>query len=148
MTAPDLGPCRCGPQHEHSDFEPYPCADCGCPEFQPLETADSLTVGAETPPEPPHRPSLVIPADALDFTRQRVAQTAQWVDGIVDGIRRIDSRDPDDPLAVCGLADMLEANPPEDVDYLDALALVLRREAARPSPAQRALAALRRVRQR
>lgn len=128
MTAPELGPCRCNPAHEHSDFPPHACADCGCPEHRPVETADSITLrGAQTPTEPPAPPTLLtIPAE-IKFAELRVAQTAQWLDQIIAGIHETHPTPADYPTAVCALADLLEQAWPDHIDPLDALALAIRR---------------------
>ncbi|MFQ2844836.1 hypothetical protein [Mycobacterium paragordonae] len=71
------------------------------------------------------RPHLTIPAE-LDFTHERVTDTAQHLDQTITQIRGTFT-DPDDPLAVCALADMLEASWPDHADSWVALALATRR---------------------
>lgn len=141
MIAHQLGRCRCsgptGPEHEHSDFGPFACVDCPCPQHRHVETADSLTLpGPQTAPQPAERPCVTIPAGLLDFARQRVTQTAQWLDPIVDDLRNSHTMraDADDPLAVCALADTLQQHWPDGLDAYDALALTLRRLAAATKP--------------
>lgn len=160
MSAPDLGRCRCsgvdGPDHEHSDFEPFGCADCPCPSFQRVETRDSITIaGAESNAEPPtglpvgDRTPLTIPAE-MGFAQERVTQTALWLDEILGSIRDNMPGNPDEPLAVCALADMLEASWPDGIDPYDVIALAARRitDATKPTPRQRAREVVRRMRQR
>lgn len=141
MTAPDLGPCVCelipttndpddkfAEYHEHSDFEPHPCAEpgCGCTAHRHLRTD---TEAAENQPQEPagapNRSSVTIPAGALDFSRQRIADAAAHLDDILT--HHDVPADPDDPLAVCGLADLLEQTWPENIDPFDVLALAARR---------------------
>lgn len=71
------------------------------------------------------RPHLTIPA-VLDFSAERVHDTAQHLDQIITQIRGTFT-DPDDPLAVCALADMLEATWPDTADSWVALVLATRR---------------------
>lgn len=144
MTAPNPGPCVCDDlligdgqvvgtsRHEHAEFEPYACADCDCPGFRPAGTepgtaetpahfnADGLSGGLTG-----DRPHLTIPAE-LDFTHERVTDTAQHLDQIITQIRGTFT-DPDDPLAVCALADILETNWPGTADPWVALVLATRR---------------------
>jgi hypothetical protein len=143
MTAPDLGPCVCEDSlniddgasvpfpHEHSDFEPYPCADCDCEAHRaPRADHDTRQDGADSPADATEqRGGLRIPAE-LDFTAQHTAQAQEWLDPLVARIRSIDPRHPDDPLAVCALADMIERNWPEGIDPYTVLALAARRLAA------------------
>lgn len=142
MTAPNQGPCVCDVDfvhwralHEHADFEPYACADCDCPGWrQPhLPAADSnaqpRNPGGEghdtSGPVSSRLAAVTIPAE-LDFTHERVTDTAQHLDQIITRIRGTFT-DPDDPLAVCALADMLEASWPDHADSWVALALATRR---------------------
>lgn len=124
MMPHEFGPCVCGADHEHSDFEPYACADCDCPALRPaaLQSEES---GSEAPAEPPERVGVTVPADALDFSRERVTQAAATLDEILAGHPPI--TDPDEPDGVCGLADLLEQTWPEGVDPLDVLAIAIRR---------------------
>lgn len=124
MTAPDLGPCICDVldnlRHEHSDFEPHPCADCDCAAHRPPGQKP-----AETPPEPTDRPAAIrLPAD-LGFASERVTQTAALLDGILATQPPVDN--PDEPTAVCNLADWLEHNWPDAIDPYDVIALAARR---------------------
>lgn len=144
MTAPNQGPCVCDDlliadetvigtsQHEHAEFEPYACADCDCEGFRP---AGSEPGARETPPHSNgdelsgapdgDRPHLVIPAQ-LNLQSKYVQDTAQHLDQIITRIRGTFT-DPDDPLAVCALADILEANWPDHADSWVALVLATRR---------------------
>lgn len=131
MTAPDFGPCRCGPTHEHSDFEPYACADCGCGAHTAaaIPGAQSNADG-QTPPSAGKRPHLTIPAD-LGFAQERVTQTAQWLDQVTAGIRETHPTAADDPLAVCALADALEQHgKTAGIDPWDVVSLLIRRQHA------------------
>lgn len=141
VTAPELGPCRCGPDHEHSDFDPYPCADCGCEAHQPAATA------AGSPAEPSDRPCLTIPAAPFNFATQRVEHAAHYLDQILATNRC--AADPDEPTAVCGLADLIEHNWPDGLDPLDVIALTTRRlmDATNRTPTARVRGTLRRMRQ-
>lgn len=129
---PELGRCVCDAGadqlHEHSDFEPFACGDCDCPEHRPVETADSITLrGAQTPTEPQTQPPLLtIPAE-INFAELRVTQTAQWLDQLADGIHETHPTPADHPPAVCALADLLEQAMPEHIDPFEALALAIRR---------------------
>lgn len=166
MTTPELGPCVCDDEqrleerrngraydeadyrpHEHSDFEPYACADCGCDGHRPAAGPKR----AEKPVEPPERRGLTVPAELLDFARQRVTDTAQHVDQIIVQTAGTFT-DPDDPLAVCNLADILEQTWPDQADSWAALALTIRRLLDATNHGQpahrRTLAALRRKVQR
>lgn len=131
MTAPvDGKPCVCDVldnlRHEHSDFDPFPCADCPCPGFRPPGTkAEPAENQARTATAPPERPRVTVPADALDFSRQRVTDAARHLDQILRHHR--DITDPDEPLGVCGLADLLEQTWLEGLDPFDVLALATRR---------------------
>lgn len=137
MTAPDLGPCQCvvtyrehgfDAEHEHSDFKPYPCAelDCPCRAWQaPGSKAETGQDGAQTAQGRSERPSVTIPAGALDFSRQRITDAAAHLDDILT--HHGTPGDPDDPLAVCGLADLLEQTWPENIDPFDIIALAARR---------------------
>ncbi len=136
--------------HEHSDFEPFACVDCECPGWRPPPAADQEA--AETPSDAPDRvaaaTALTVP-DKLRFADERAARTVEWVDQLVIGLHETMPTEPDDPLAVCAVADMLEQAWPEDIDPLDAVALLIRRQAAiRNTPAHRALDAIRRKVQR
>lgn len=152
MTAPDLGPCLCEPegeQHEHSDFEPFACADCDCPhhrgrpwlgaELEPAENRAQLDGAGR------NRASTTIPTGALDFATENVTQTAAWIDGVLAWAGG-DATAADDPIAVCDFADALDAIWPEAVDPRIAVALVLRRLAATrgDSSARRFVAGIRR----
>lgn len=118
------GACRCGADHEHSDFDPYACADCDCSGWAPPGTP--VIEQATEPPAPVvDRPHLTIPAE-LDFTHERVTDTAQHLDQIITRTRGTFT-DPDDPLAVCALADILETNWPDHADSWVALVLATRR---------------------
>lgn len=126
MTAPNLGRCVCEPDedftlpHEHSDFAPYPCADCDCSAHRPPGQKPS-----ETPPEPPGRPAAIrLPAD-LGFASERISQAAALLDGILSLHPTIG--DPDEPIAVCNLADWLERDWPDAIDPIDVIALATRR---------------------
>lgn len=151
MTAPDLGPCLCEPegeQHEHSDFEPYACADCDCPRHRgrpwlgiERETAENR---AQSPAAPPERPKVTIPANGLDFGRERATQAAKLLDDMLDAHGTTGATAADDPIAVCGLADVLEERWPEGADPYDVLAVAIRRLAARPTTAVNMLAKMRR----
>jgi hypothetical protein len=160
VTAPDLGPCQCEVNdarggaiidHEHSDFDPYPCAEpgCGCSAHRPARGgAETGENPAQAAPGPAERPRLTIPADALDFSRERVTDAATWLDSWVH-TRTAAPREPDDPLAVCAFADLLEQNWPEWLDPHDALAIAIRRLAAtKPTPKQRAMQAIRHIHRR
>lgn len=144
MTAPNPGPCVCDDlliadgqvigtyQHEHAEFEPYACADCDCEGFRP---AGSEPEAAGNRPHSPgdelsgapegDRPHLVIPAQ-LDLQAKYVQETAQHLDQTITQIRGTFT-DPDDPLAVCALADILDTNWPDTADSWVALALATRR---------------------
>lgn len=136
MTAPNQGPCVCDEDvamwHEHAEFEPYACADCDCDGFRAAgsqaETAQnrhhSPADGLSAPPEG-DGPHLVLPAN-LDFAHERVHDTAQHLDQIITRITGTFT-DPDDTLAVCALADMLEASWPGNADSWVALVLATRR---------------------
>lgn len=157
MTAPNPGPCVCDDvliadetmigtsQHEHAEFEPYACADCDCPRFRPAgsqtETAQNQAQinadGSERPPAG-DRPHLVIPAE-LDFTQDRVTQTAEWLNQTLAGIRVNQDTPPDNPHVVCILADWLENHWPEHLDPYDALALTISRLKAQPDSTARRL---------
>lgn len=144
MTAPNQGPCVCDDlliadetvigtsQHEHAEFEPYACADCDCEGFRPAGSEPEAAGNrphspgdGQTPPPAGDRPHLTIPAE-LDFTHERVTDTAQHLDQIITRIRGTFT-DPDDPLDVCALADILEANWPDHADSWVALVLATRR---------------------
>lgn len=134
MTAPDLGPCQCGPTHEHSDFEPHACveADCACvahraPGAEP-EAGDAADRQASS--------SLIIPADALNFAPQRAAQTAAWLDDITTQLDPTTAhRAVNDPIAICGLADTLETQASRgQFDPFDVLALAVLKLAAHTQP--------------
>lgn len=174
MTAPNHGPCVCDDDaridelragrvynpadyrtHEHAEFEPYACADCDCEGFRPAgsgaEPAQNRhhSHGDErTGPRRGIRPPLTIP-DQLDFATERVQDTAAWIDRTITQIRGTFT-DPDDPLAVCHLADHFDQNAPEGIDPLEALALTIRRlidatnHGSRATPRQRAINAIRR----
>ncbi|WP_019732128.1 hypothetical protein [Mycobacterium avium] len=154
MTAPDLGPCVCDSladfalPHEHSDFDPYPCAEpgCPCPAFRP---AYSKTEPAENQAQingdARNRASVTIPTGALEFATHSVTQTAEWIDSVL-AWAGAGATPADDPTAVCDFADALDAIWPEAVDPKLALALTLRRLAAtrRDSPARGFVAGIRR----
>lgn len=152
MTAPNQGPCVCDVEemlrqggeirpegeirvtkaHEHAEFEPYACADCDCEGFRPAGSEPEAAGNRPHSPgdgQTPHtagdRPHLTIPA-VLDFSAERVHDTAQHLDQIITQIRGTFT-DPDDPLAVCALADMLEATWPDTADSWVALVLATRR---------------------
>ncbi|OBI95568.1 hypothetical protein [Mycobacterium sp. 1465703.0] len=180
MTAPNLGPCRCEVvdqnvpfsalpahakvntalglvlvDHEHSDFEPYPCAEpnCPCGEHRPVyrPPGDETEPGenrAQTAAAPRNRYSVSIPADALEFAGENVAQTAAWIDGVLAwlGWTGGEARPLDDARTVCDFADALDAAKPEHIDTMTALALALRRLAAanRDNSARRFVAGIRR----
>lgn len=168
MTAPELGPCRCeivdhdGPfstlsplarfdtqsgrifiPHEHSDFRPHACADCDCPSWRAPGTVENPP---QTDPAAPQRRAVVTLAAELDFAHERVAQHAEWLDTVVDGLRTNTADRPDHPLAICYLADTLEQNWPQHLDIHEVLALALRRlaSAASPSAAEKFVAAVKR----
>ncbi|QBC86357.1 hypothetical protein [Mycobacterium avium] len=154
MTAPNLGPCVCDSiadfalPHEHSDFEPYPCAepDCTCRAHQPPgDETEPAENQAQTAAAPRNQASLTVPAGALEFAVQNATQAAAWIDGVLAWAGG--SLQPgDDPAAVCDFADALEALKPDDVDVYTALAVALRRLAAtrRDSPARGFVAGIRR----
>lgn len=156
MSFPELSGCCCGLDHEHSDFDPHPCADCDCTAFRPggrgaIAGAESNADGSERPPAG-DRPHLTIPAE-LDFSAERIQTVAQWVDQTITGIRDSGTTNisaANEPLAICALADLLENNWPEDIDPYDAIALLMRRLATNHarSPRQAALDAIRRKVQR
>lgn len=144
MTAPNQGPCVCDDllvadetvigtsRHEHAEFEPYACADCDCEGFRPAGSEPEAAGNRPHSPgdgQTPHtagdRPHLTIPAE-LDFSAERVNDTAQHLDQIITRIRGTFT-DPDDPLAVCALADILETNWPDHADSWVALVLATRR---------------------
>ncbi len=139
MTAPDLGPCQCektyrkfgfAGEHEHSDFEPYPCveSDCPCRAHQaPGTDAEPGQNQSQAPGEPQNQaPLLTIPAE-INFAELRVTQTAQWLDQILAGIHETHPTPADHPPAVCALADLLEQAMPDHIDPFEALALNIRR---------------------
>jgi len=147
VTAPNLGICQCqvtfddGKQqlhdedHEHSDFEPYACADCDCDGWRPPRNA-----GADSnaqPQNPPgegydtsgpvsSRPAAVTIPAQLDLQAKYVQDTAQHLDQIITQTRGTFT-DPDDPLAACALADILETTWPGNADSWVALVLATRR---------------------
>lgn len=162
MTPPDLGPCVCEfkPEiggghvcvpHEHSDFPPHACAEpgCGCETWtewgqnraqSPADGQTGASVG--------DRCMLTIPAN-LDFATVRVRQARVWINMISENTHRFGSpgADPDDPIAVCDLADCIEQSGPE-FDPYDVLALLLRLHAAATRPRKHPFARLRRKAQR
>lgn len=123
---PELGPCVCdaGAEqlHEHSDFEPFDCGDCDCPGHR----APGTPIPAEKAAQPLGPPRLAIPAELVDFARERVTETAQHLDQTITSIRGTFT-DPDDPLAVCALADTLEQTWSDHADSWVALVLAIRR---------------------
>ncbi len=144
MIAPNQGPCVCDDlyviaagafPHEHAEFEPYACADCDCDGWRPPRNAGADSnaqpqnppgEGCDTSGAVSSRPAAVtIPAE-LDFSQERVTDTAQHLDQIITQIRGTFT-DPDDPLAVCALADILETNWPDHADPWVALVLATRR---------------------
>ncbi|GAB4677608.1 hypothetical protein [Mycobacterium timonense] len=173
MTAPNLGPCWCEVidddrpastlpgaaryhaglnvvyvPHEHSDFEPYPCAefDCTCRAHQPPDAdTEPAENQAKTAAAPRNHASLTVPRGALEFATQNATQAAAWIDGVLAWAGS-DTTRADDPAAVCDFADALEALKPEGVDVYTALAVALRRLAAtrRDSPARGFVAGIRR----
>lgn len=145
---PPTGPCRCGADHEHSDFEPFGCTEPGCPciTHRAPATCDIEPVLGATPSDAAGsrrgesaRPHVTIPADALDFTRQRAADAEEWLDQIIDSLRGAVGHAAD-PLAVSTLADLIEQSQPDDVDVYAALAIAARR-AAVDKPTMRQIAA-------
>lgn len=140
MTAPNLGPCHCEVvysdgrggrayvAHEHSDFAPYACADCGCE----AHTAAAIpgahsNADAQTTHGAGDRTPVTLPAE-LGFAQDRVTHTAEWLDTVTAGIRETHPTAADDPIAVCALADMLEQHgTAASIDPWDALALHIRR---------------------
>lgn len=126
MTAPDLGPCRCGPDHEHADFPPYRCADCPCAGHRP-DIRDTRS-GAENPVDPQTWPGVITIPGGIDFRQQRATQAAQWVDQLAAGIRVDPAPPPDDPHALCDLADMIEQVRPDHIDPIDVIALLILRQ--------------------
>lgn len=138
MTAPDLGPCVCDSladfalPHEHSDFDPYPCAEpaCPCAAHRPADTkAEPGQDDAQTAEAERNRAPVRIPADALEFAAENVTQTATWIDSVLSWASGGKSA-PDDPIPVCDFAGALEAARPAFVDTTTALAIALRRLAA------------------
>lgn len=169
MTAPNLGICQCqvtfydGKQqihdedHEHSDFEPYACADCDCEGFRPAGTTPGPAEnrphshGGEFSGVPEgDRPHLVIP-DALDFTTERIQQATQWLDQFTASFHvRNNAPIADNPDAICSLADVIENTWPAEIDPYDVIAIAVARakDTTNRNPAERALAAIRRKIQR
>lgn len=127
MPVNDHWRCVCsgfgGPDHEHSDFEPFSCVDCGCSRH-----SDASGAEAESHAEPPERaPAVTIPA-ALNFAQQRITETVSWLDETVAGHPA--PTEPDEPLAVCAFADLLEQTWPPNLDPFDVIALCIRRLAS------------------
>lgn len=141
---PDPGPCACGDGHEHSDFDPFACAepDCRCTahhdEHVVTFSSDRCMVcgDGDDEPEPDqnaaqiasnarNRAAVTIPANALDFSQQRVTQAAEHLNDILSHHQTLGN--PHEPLAVLGLADLLENTWPDGIDPLDVLALTIRR---------------------
>lgn len=122
---PEFGPCVCdiadNRLHEHSDFEPFACGDCDCPGHRtPQRNA------AETPSEAHEPRGVPIAANPIDYSQHRLTQAREWADQIIT-TNTGSFTDPDDPLAVCALADLLELNQPDNADPWMSLALVTRR---------------------
>lgn len=138
---PERGPCVCDDtvcnldtgdhsvrHHEHSDFEQFACAEPGCPcegwrprGAQPEHVDDA----AQEPPDARYRAAVTIPAGALDFSRERAGAAAGLLDSVLNA--HTTTGNPDEPLPVLALADVLEDNWPNDIDPLDVLALCIRR---------------------
>lgn len=79
---------------------------------------------------------MTIPAEMTGFARERVTQAGAWLDQILASTHKT-TGNPDEPLAVCALADILEHTWPEGIDPHDVIALAARRITDATKPPRR-----------